>query len=43
VPARVFARYDEQAARWTSPSGEFTIAVGRSSRDLRLHAAVTMA
>jgi beta-glucosidase len=43
VPARVFARYDEQAARWTSPSGEFTIAVGRSSRDLRLHAAVTVA
>ena len=42
VPARVFARYDEQAARWTSPSGEFTIAVGRSSRDLRLHAAVTV-
>jgi beta-glucosidase len=43
VPARAFARYDEQAARWTWPSGEFTIAVGRSSRDLRLHAAVTVA
>jgi beta-glucosidase len=43
VPARVFARYDEQAARWIWPSGEFTVAVGRSSRDLRLHAAVTMA
>jgi beta-glucosidase len=43
VPARVFARYDEQAAAWTWPSGEFTVAVGRSSRDLRLHTAVTMA
>ena len=43
VPARVFARYDEQAAQWTWPSGEFTVAVGRSSRDLRLHTAVTMA
>ncbi len=43
VPARVFARYDEQAARWVWPSGEFTIAVGRSSRDLRLHTVVTVA
>ena len=43
VPARVFARYDEQAAKWTWPSGEFTVAVGRSSRDLRLHTAVTVA
>jgi beta-glucosidase len=43
VPARVFARYDEQAARWIWPSGEFTVAVGRSSRDLRLHTAVTVA
>jgi beta-glucosidase len=43
VPARVFARYDEQAAQWTWPSGEFTVAVGRSSRDLRLHTAVTVA
>jgi beta-glucosidase len=42
VPARVFARYDEQAARWTWPPGEFTIAVGRSSRDLRLHTAVAV-
>ena len=42
VPARVFARYDEQAARWIWPSGEFTVAVGRSSRDLRLHTAVTV-
>jgi beta-glucosidase len=43
VPARVFARYDEQAARWVWPRGEFTIAVGRSSRDLRLHTVVTLA
>jgi beta-glucosidase len=43
VPARVFARYDEQAAEWTWPSGEFTVAVGRSSRDLRLHTEVTVA
>ena len=42
VPARVFARYDEQAARWVWPSGEFTIAVGRSSRDLRLHTVVAV-
>ncbi len=43
IPARVFGRYDEQAARWTWPSGEFTIAVGRSSRDLRLRTVVDMA
>jgi beta-glucosidase len=42
VPAQVFARYDEQAARWVWPSGEFTIAVGRSSRDLRLHTVVAV-
>ncbi len=36
VPARVFARYDELAGRWDWPPGQFTIAVGRSSRDLRL-------
>ena len=36
LPARVFARYDEHAARWAWPPGQFTIAVGRSSRDLRL-------
>ncbi|MGH3070545.1 MAG: glycoside hydrolase family 3 C-terminal domain-containing protein, partial [Streptosporangiaceae bacterium] len=40
LPARVFGRYDEESAEWTWPSGEFTIAVGRSSRDLRLHTAV---
>jgi beta-glucosidase len=35
LPARVFARYDEHAGRWDWPPGQFTIAVGRSSRDLR--------
>jgi beta-glucosidase len=41
VPARVFARYDEHAACWVWPPGQFTIGVGRSSRDLRRFAAVT--
>jgi beta-glucosidase len=36
LPARAFARYDEHAGRWDWPPGQFTIAVGRSSRDLRL-------
>ena len=40
LPARVFARYDEQAGRWDWLPGQFTIAVGRSSRDLRLTTAV---
>ncbi len=40
VPARLFARYDEQAGRWDWPPGQFTIAVGRSSRDLRLTTSV---
>jgi beta-glucosidase len=40
VPARVFARYDEHAGRWDWPPGQFTIAVGRSSRDLRLTTSV---
>jgi hypothetical protein len=39
----VFARYDEQTGRWIWPSGEFTIGVGRSSRDLRLRTTVDMA
>jgi beta-glucosidase len=41
LPARVFACYDEHAGRWAWPPGQFTIAVGRSSRDLRLKTAVT--
>ena len=36
LPARAFARWDEQAAGWTWPPGPFTVHVGRSSRDLRL-------
>jgi beta-glucosidase len=40
VPARVFAVYDAKAGGWTWPRGAFTIEVGRSSRDLRLSAAV---
>ncbi len=41
VPARAFARWDEQAGRWAWPGGEFTVHVGRSSRDLRLSARVS--
>jgi beta-glucosidase len=36
VPARAFARYDEEAGSWVWPEGQYTIGVGRSSRDLRL-------
>jgi beta-glucosidase len=36
VPARVFAVFDEEAGQWSWPPGEFTVQVGRSSRDLRL-------
>jgi beta-glucosidase len=36
VPARVFAVFDEKAGQWSWPPGEFTVQVGRSSRDLRL-------
>jgi beta-glucosidase len=42
LPARVFGRYDTETAQWTWPSGEFTVAVGRSSRDLRLHTGVAL-
>jgi beta-glucosidase len=40
VPARVFAVFDEAAGQWSWPAGEFTVQVGRSSRDLRLSATV---
>ena len=36
VPARLFAVFDEEAGQWSWPRGEFTVQVGRSSRDLRL-------
>ena len=42
LPARVFGRYDTKTAQWTWPPGEFTVAVGRSSRDLRLHTGVAL-
>jgi beta-glucosidase len=40
LPARAFARYDEEAGTsggWVRPSGEFTVRIGRSSADLPLH------
>jgi beta-glucosidase len=40
VPARIFAVFDEETGRWAWPPGEFTVQVGRSSRDLRLSATV---
>jgi beta-glucosidase len=42
LPARVFGRYDAETAQWTWPAGEFTVSVGRSSRDLRLHTGVAL-
>jgi beta-glucosidase len=36
VPARLFARWDEEQRAWTWPRQPGTILVGRSSRDLRL-------
>jgi beta-glucosidase len=36
IPARAFARWDEKLDGWIWPRGPFTVAVGRSSRDLRL-------
>jgi beta-glucosidase len=43
VPARAFARYDEDTGGWVWPGGQFTIHVGRSATDLRLAAIVTCA
>jgi beta-glucosidase len=40
IPARAFARYDEDRAGWTWPGGRYTVHVGRSSRDLPLSAPV---
>ena len=40
VPARIFAVFDEAAGQWAWPPGEFTVQVGRSSRDLRLSVTV---
>jgi beta-glucosidase len=40
LPARAFARWDEQAGGWAWPPGRYEVQVGRSARDLRLTAAV---
>ena len=36
VPARAFARWDEQARGWSWPKARFEVHLGRSARDLRL-------
>ena len=41
IPARAFARYDEDLASWVWPAGEFTVQAGRSSRVLPLSAPVS--
>jgi beta-glucosidase len=41
VPARAFGRWDEAAGGWVYPPGEYTVEVGRSSRDLPLSLSVT--
>jgi beta-glucosidase len=40
VPARAFARWDEVTDGWVWPPGQFTVHIGRSSRDLRLTAQI---
>jgi beta-glucosidase len=40
IPARAFARYSEELARWFWPGGQFTVHVGSSSRTLPLCARV---
>jgi beta-glucosidase len=40
LPARAFARWDEQAGGWTWPAGRYDVQVGRSAGDLRLTAQV---
>jgi beta-glucosidase len=41
IPARAFARYDEDLAGWVWPAGEFTVQAGRSSRALPLSVPVS--
>jgi beta-glucosidase len=36
LPARAFARWDEDGRGWSWPPGPFTVHIGRSSRDRRL-------
>jgi beta-glucosidase len=42
VPARLFARYDEERSEWVWKPGTYTVRAGRSSRDLRLKAEVVL-
>ncbi|AGN01414.1 glycoside hydrolase family 3 domain protein [Salinarchaeum sp. Harcht-Bsk1] len=42
VDRRAFAYYDEDAAEWAIEDGEHTLSVGRSSRDRRASATVTL-
>jgi beta-glucosidase len=42
VPARLFARFDEERRDWVWPPGTYTLRAGRSSRDLRLKAEVVL-
>jgi beta-glucosidase len=39
---RDFSHYDVHANEWRVDEGEFEIAVGSSSRDLRLHSPITV-
>lgn len=41
IPARAFARYNEELASWIWPGGQFTVQAGSSSRALPLTARVT--
>jgi beta-glucosidase len=43
VPARAFARWDTGSGGWAWPQGQFTVHVGRSSRDLPLSVPVRSA
>jgi len=43
IPARLFAQWDEDHGAWIWPRGQFTVLVGRSSRDFRLSLPVQMA
>jgi len=42
VPARLFARFDEERRGWVWKPGTYTLRAGRSSRDLRLTAEVVL-
>ncbi len=42
VPARSFARFDEALGEWVWRPGTYTLRTGRSSRDLRLAAQVSL-